>query len=98
MSENLVQVVGDTTTRELYEGGPTVSTGVSRKLSPENRNYSMLIYQQAKPPLDSEHNLAQQNQNYLRAQILRKILHMVSRTRQIAYASATQRCMRMAGC
>ena len=74
MSENLVQVVGDTTTRELYEGGPTVSTGVSRKLSPENRNYSMLIYQQAKPPLDSEHNLAQQNQNYLRAQMLRKLL------------------------
>ena len=67
MSEEIIRYEGDTTTRELWDGGATVSTGVSRKLSPKNRNFSMVVFQQAKPILDSEVNLAQQIQNHLRA-------------------------------
>lgn len=74
MSEQIVNFTGDTTDRELWKGGPVVSTGLSRKLNPANRNFSMVLFQQAKPILDSEVNLIQQNQNQLRADILRNIL------------------------
>lgn len=71
MSENIVKFGGDTTSRELWEGGPTGSTGFSRILSPMNRNFSMVAFQQAKPAMDSELNLSQQIQNKARADILR---------------------------
>ena len=74
MSEQIVNFTGDTTDRELWKGGPVVSTGLSRKLNPADRNFSMVMFQQAKPILDSEVNLIQQNQNQLRADILRNIL------------------------
>lgn len=74
MSEDIVKFGGDTTTRELWEGGPTASTGFSRILSPTNRNFTMVAFQQAKPPLDSEMNLSQQIQNKARADILRALL------------------------
>lgn len=74
MSENIVKFGGDTTTRELWDGGPTGSTGFSRVLNPGNRNFSMVAYQQAKPLLDSELNLTQQIQNKSRADILRALL------------------------
>ena len=74
MSEKLIKVVGDTTARTLYSGGPTVSTGVSRKLDPTNRSFVMALFQQAKPPLDSEVNLLQQIQNHLRAEMFRNII------------------------
>lgn len=74
MSEEIIRYEGDTTTRELWDGGATVSTGVSRKLSPGNRNFSMVVFQQAKPILDSEVNLAQQIQNSLRADHIRQTL------------------------
>lgn len=74
MSEEIIRYEGDTTTRELWDGGATVSTGVSRKLSPGNRNFSMVMFQQAKPILDSEVNLAQQIQNSLRADHIRQTL------------------------
>lgn len=74
MSEEIVKFQGDTTTRELWENGPTGSTGFSRVLSPNNRNFSLVAFQQAKPLLDSELNLMQQIQNNLRAEILRTIM------------------------
>ena len=74
MSEEIVKFQGDTTTRELWENGPTVSTGLSRVLSPNNRNFGLVAFQQAKPILDSELNLMQQIQNKLRADILRTIM------------------------
>ena len=74
MSENIVKFGGDTTTRELWDGGPTGSTGFSRTLNPGNRNFSMVTFQQAKPLLDSELNLSQQIQNKARADILRSLL------------------------
>lgn len=74
MSENIVKFGGDTTVRELWEGGPTGSTGFSRTLNPGNSNFSMVAFQQAKPLLDSEMNLAQQIQNKWRADILRTLL------------------------
>lgn len=74
MSEEIVKFQGDTTARELWENGPTVSTGLSRVLSPNNRNFSLVAFQQAKPILDSELNLMQQIQNKLRADILRTIM------------------------
>lgn len=74
MSEEIVKFQGDTTTRELWENGPTGSTGFSRILSPSNRNFSLVAFQQAKPLLDSELNLMQQIQNKLRADILRTIM------------------------
>lgn len=74
MSENIVKFGGDTTSRELWEGGPTGSTGFSRILNPQSRNFSMIAFQQAKPLLDSELNLSQQVQNALRAEAVRKLL------------------------
>lgn len=74
MSEEIVKFQGDTTDRELWENGPTVSTGLSRVLSPNNRNFGLVAFQQAKPILDSELNLMQQIQNKLRADILRTIM------------------------
>lgn len=74
MSEEIVKFQGDTTTRELWENGPTGSTGFSRVLSPNNRSFSLVAFQQAKPLLDSELNLMQQIQNKLRADILRTIM------------------------
>ena len=74
MSESIVKFGGDTTTRELWEGGPSASTGFSRILNPNQRNFSMIAYQQAKPLLDSELNLTQQIQNLLRADMLRQLL------------------------
>lgn len=74
MSENIVKFGGDTTTRELWENGPTGSTGFSRILNPDRRNFSMVAFQQAKPLLDSELNLSQQIQNKARADILRALL------------------------
>ncbi|AVO74738.1 hypothetical protein C6362_07240 [Megasphaera elsdenii DSM 20460] len=74
MSEEIVKFQGDTTARELWENGPTVSTGLSRVLSPNNRNFGLVAFQQAKPILDSELNLMQQIQNKLRADILRTIM------------------------
>lgn len=74
MSEEIVKFQGDTTTRELWENGPTGSTGFSRVLSPNNRNFSLVAFQQAKPLLDSELNLMQQIQNNLRAEILRTVM------------------------
>ena len=74
MSENIVRFGGDTTSRELWEGGPTGSTGFGRILSPMNRNFSMVAFQQAKPAMDSEMNLSQQIQNKARADILRALL------------------------
>ena len=74
MSENIVKFGGDTTSRELWEGGPTGSTGFSRILNPQSRNFSMIAFQQAKPLLDSELNLSQQVQNALRAEVVRKLL------------------------
>lgn len=62
MSEEIVKFQGDTTARELWENGPTVSTGLSRVLSPNNRNFGLVAFQQAKPILDSELNLMQQIQ------------------------------------
>lgn len=74
MSENIVRYAGDSTTRELWENGPTAATGFSRVLSPQQRNFSMVAFQQAKPLLDSELNLTQQLQNKLRADIVRTLL------------------------
>lgn len=74
MSEEIVKFQGDTTARELWENGPTGLTGFSRVLSPNNRNFSLVAFQQAKPLLDSELNLMQQIQNKLRADILRTIM------------------------
>lgn len=74
MSENIIRFVGDTTTRSLWENGPTVSTGFSRILNQENRNFSMVAFQQAKPILDSEMNLTQLIQNKARADLIRTIL------------------------
>lgn len=74
MSEEIVKFQGDTTARELWENGPTLSTGLSRVLSPNNRNFGLVAFQQAKPILDSELNLMQQIQNKLRADILRTIM------------------------
>lgn len=74
MSENIIRFVGDTTTRSLWENGPTGSTGFSRILDQGNRNFSMVAFQQAKPILDSELNLSQQIQNKARADIIRTIL------------------------
>ena len=74
MSENIVKYSGDSTSRELWENGPTASTGFSRVLTPQQRNFSMVAYQQAKPLLDSELNLTQQIQNKLRADILRTLM------------------------
>lgn len=74
MSENIVKFGGDTTVRELWEGGPTGSTGVSRILNPGNSSFSMVAFQQAKPLLDSEMNLTQQIQNKVRADMLRTLL------------------------
>ena len=68
MSENIVRFGGDTTARELWQDGPTVETGLSRILSPSNRNFSMVAFEQAKPLLDSELNLLQQSQNKWRAE------------------------------
>lgn len=74
MSENIIRFVGDTTTRPLWENGPTGSTGFSRILNQENRNFSMVAFQQAKPILDSEMNLTQLIQNKARADLIRTIL------------------------
>lgn len=74
MSENIIRFVGDTTTRSLWEDGPTGSTGFSRILNQENRNFSMVAFQQAKPILDSEMNLTQLIQNKARADLIRAIL------------------------
>ena len=74
MSENIIRFVGDTTTRSLWENGPTGSTGFSRILNQGNRNFSMVAFQQAKPILDSELNLSQQIQNKARADLTRTIL------------------------
>lgn len=74
MSENIIRFVGDTTTRSLWENGPTGSTGFSRILNQENRNFSMVAFQQAKPILDSEMNLTQLIQNKARADLIRTIL------------------------
>ena len=49
MSESIVRFGGDTTSRELWEGGPKASTGMSRLLNPANRSFSMVAFQQAKP-------------------------------------------------
>ena len=74
MSEQIVKFGGDTTTRDLWEGGPTKSTGMSRFLDPKNRSFSLVAWQQAKPIQDSELNLMQQVQNQLRADALRALL------------------------
>ena len=74
MSENIIRFVGDTTTRSLWENGPTGSTGFSRILNQGNRNFSMVAFQQAKPVLDSEMNLTQLIQNKARADLIRTIL------------------------
>lgn len=74
MSEQVTNFTGDTTLRELWDGGTTVNTGVSRKLSPAGRNFSLVAFQQGKPPLDSEINLMQQIQNELRANIVRTMI------------------------
>ena len=74
MSESIVKFSGDTTTRELWDGGPKGSTGLSRILNPGNSSFSMVTFQQAKPLLDSELNLSQQIQNKARADILRALL------------------------
>ena len=74
MSENIVRYAGDSTTRQLWENGPTAATGFSRVLSPGRRNFSMVAFQQAKPLLDSELNLVQQIQNKLRADLVRTML------------------------
>lgn len=74
MSENIVKFGGDTTVRQLWDGGPTGNTGVSRLLNPGNRNFTMVMYQQAKPILDSEMNLHQLIQNKLRADLIRSII------------------------
>lgn len=82
MSENIVKFTGDTTTRELWTDGPTGSSGFSRILNPAQRNFSMVAFQQAKPLLDSELNLAQLMQNQMRADLVRTLLSsgMVSLT------------------
>ena len=74
MSEKIIAFTGDTTTRSLWAEGPTVNTGLSRKLDPAARAFSMVAFEQAKPPLDSEINLMQQVQNQLRADALRNLL------------------------
>lgn len=74
MSENIVSFTGDQTPRELWEDGPVVSTGFSRVLNPNNRSFSMVAFQQAKPILDSEANLAQLMQNKMRADLVRSLL------------------------
>lgn len=74
MSEQIVKFGGDTTARDLWEGGPTESTGMSRYLDPKNRSFSLVAWQQAKPIQDSELNLMQQMQNQLRADALRALL------------------------
>lgn len=74
MSESIVKFGGDSTTRELWEGGPKKSTGMSRLLNPVGRSFSMVAFQQAKPLQDAELNLSQQIQNNLRAEVLRKLL------------------------
>jgi len=45
---------------------------VSRVLEQEDRNFSDVIFQQKRPPLDSEWNLVQEIQNFKYAQTLRK--------------------------
>lgn len=74
MSENIIAFGGDTTTRDLWSGGPVGSTGMSRLLSPKSRSFSMVAWQQAKPILDSELNLMQQIQNQIHADYLRTML------------------------
>ena len=74
MAEKLVKYQGDTTQRELWSGGPVVSTGVSRLLDPTDRGLTAIMFQQGKPPLDAEINLVQQVQNHLRAQMLRQLM------------------------
>ncbi|WP_051275780.1 hypothetical protein [Desulfovirgula thermocuniculi] len=74
MAEKLVKYQGDTTQRELWLGGPVVNTGVSRLLDPTDRSFTAVMFQQGKPPLDSEVNLLQQIQNHLRAQIMRQLM------------------------
>ncbi|WP_425057607.1 hypothetical protein SCACP_21240 [Sporomusa carbonis] len=74
MAEKIVKYQGDTTLRELWANGPQVSSGVSRLLDPTGRNFSAVMWQQGKPPLDSELNLLQQIQNHLRAEMVRAIL------------------------
>ena len=73
MAEKIVKFTGDTTQRELWSGGPVVSTGVSRLLDPTNRAFTAVMWQQGKPPLDAELNLLQQLQNHLRAEWMRKL-------------------------
>lgn len=74
MSEKIIKFGGDTTSRELWDGGPVGSTGMSRELDPTSRSFAMVAFQQAKPILDSELNVTQQMQNHLRAEVLRKTL------------------------
>lgn len=74
MSEKIIKFGGDTTSRELWDGGPVGSTGMSRELDPTSRSFAMVAFQQAKPILDSELNITQQVQNHLRAEMLRKTL------------------------
>lgn len=74
MAEKLTKYLGDTTQRELWSGGPVVSTGVSRLLDPTDRSFTAVILQQGKPPLDAEFNLLQQVQNHLRAQLFRQLM------------------------
>lgn len=74
MAEKIVKYQGDTTLRELWANGPQVSSGVSRLLDPTGRSFAAVMWQQGKPPLDSELNLTQQIQNHLRAEMLRALL------------------------
>ncbi len=74
MSENIVRFIGDTTVRSLWENGPTGSTGFSRILNPEARDFTMVAFQQAKPLLDSEMNLMQLIQNKQKADLIRNLL------------------------
>lgn len=74
MSENIVRFIGDTTVRSLWENGPTCSTGFSRILNPEARDFTMVAFQQAKPLLDSEMNLMQLIQNKQKADLIRNLL------------------------
>ena len=74
MSENIIKFTGCTTSRSLWDGGPTVRQGLSRILSPDARNFSAVMFQQGMPPLDSEVNLMQQIQNSARADALRRLI------------------------
>lgn len=64
MAEKIVSLSGDSSVG-----------GVSRYLDPTDRNFSMVVFQQGKPPLDSEINLMQQLQNYARAELVRRMIH-----------------------